>query len=41
VADGATGKPIASVAVLGATGTPVTGGVCGDDGIFALPFVNP
>ena len=43
VTDGATGKPIAyaSVAVLGTTGTPVTGGVCGDDGTFALPGLAP
>ena len=39
VTDAATGKPIAyaSVAVLGAAGAPVAGGVCGDDGTFVLP----
>ncbi|TPG71721.1 TonB-dependent receptor domain-containing protein [Hymenobacter nivis] len=43
VADAATGQPIgyASVAVLDAAGAPVSGGVCGRDGQFALPGVPP
>ncbi|MBF9223689.1 TonB-dependent receptor domain-containing protein [Hymenobacter ruricola] len=41
VTDAATGKPVsyASVAVLDAAGTPVNGGVCGDDGKFVLPGI--
>ena len=41
VTDGATGKPVsyASVAVLNTAGTPVNGGVCGDDGKFVLPGI--
>ncbi|WP_170214092.1 TonB-dependent receptor domain-containing protein [Hymenobacter nivis] len=43
VTDGANGKPVsyASVAVLDAAGTPVNGGVCGDDGKFVLPGIPP
>ena len=43
VTDGATGKPVsyASVAVLNAAGSPVNGGVCGDDGKFVLPGIPP
>ncbi len=43
VTDGTTGKPVsyASVAVLNAAGTPVNGGVCGDDGKFVLPGIPP
>jgi outer membrane receptor protein involved in Fe transport len=43
VTDGGTGKPIAyaSVAVLNAAGSPVSGGVCGDDGAFVLPGLAP
>jgi|GEM_PF-6250214 len=43
VTDGANGKPVsyASVAVLNAAGTPVNGGVCGDDGRFVLPGISP
>ncbi|OGX91871.1 TonB-dependent receptor domain-containing protein, partial [Hymenobacter coccineus] len=43
VTDGANGKPVsyASVAVLNAAGTPVNGGVCGDDGKFVLPGIPP
>ena len=43
VTDGANGKPVsyASVAVLDAAGTPVNGGVCGDDGKFVLPGISP
>ena len=42
VTDAATGKPVsyATVAVLNpATGSPVNGGVCGDDGKFVLPGI--
>ncbi|MDO7854490.1 TonB-dependent receptor domain-containing protein [Hymenobacter convexus] len=41
VTDAATGKPVsyASVAVLDANGSPVNGGVCGDDGKFVLPGI--
>ena len=43
VTDGTSGKPIAyaSVAVLSATGTPATSGVCGSDGRFVLPSLIP
>ncbi|MGI4884883.1 MAG: TonB-dependent receptor domain-containing protein [Janthinobacterium lividum] len=43
VTDGANGKPVsyASVAVLNAAGSPVNGGVCGDDGKFVLPGIPP
>jgi outer membrane receptor protein involved in Fe transport len=41
VTDAATGKPIsyATVSVLDASGKAVNGGVCGDDGKFALPGI--
>jgi outer membrane receptor protein involved in Fe transport len=43
VTDGTTGQPIAyaSVAVLSASGTPVTSGVGGGDGTFVLPGLAP
>ncbi len=43
VTDGTTGKPVsyASVAVLNPAGSPVNGGVCGDDGKFVLPGIPP
>ncbi|MDO7850635.1 TonB-dependent receptor domain-containing protein [Hymenobacter convexus] len=43
VTDAGTGKPIAyaSVAVLNAAGSPVSGAVCGDDGAFVLPGLAP
>jgi outer membrane receptor protein involved in Fe transport len=43
VTDAGTSKPIAyaSVAVLNAAGSPVSGAVCGDDGAFVLPGLAP
>ncbi len=43
VTNGATGEAVgyAAVAVLGAAGAPVGGGVCGGDGRFVLPGLAP